>query len=442
MVHGPLLGKMIAFTVPIILTNMLQLVFNAADVIVVGNFAGKEALAAVGSTGSLINLMLGLFMGLSVGANVVVAHFIGAGEKKRLSTAVHTSIMIGLVCGLFVALVGFILCRPILQLMQSPEDVIDLAELYLKIYFLGAPASLVYNFATAILRAKGDTSTPMVILLIAGIINAGLNLLLVIPFGMGVAGVGIATIVSQYVSAFAVLFHMSRDTTEMRFELKKLAINPSVLGRIIRFGLPAGIQGIVFSLSNVVIQSSINSFSSTVIAGNSAAMNLEGFVYMAMNSVYQTSITFTGQNVGAGEKKRVLRATWLCQAMVMVVGLIFGLAVFFFRNQLLFIYNDDKQVIAAGAARLAIICVTYFLCGTMDSMVGALRGLGQSIVPMVVSLVGACGLRLIWIATVFQRLHEPWMLYITYPISWIITWVAHLITFIFVYRRWCKNNNL
>lgn len=442
MIHGPLLGKMVAFTVPIILTNMLQLLFNAADVIVVGNFAGDEALAAVGSTGSLINLILGLFMGLSVGANVIVAHFIGSGEKKGLADAVHSSILLGLVSGIAVAIAGFFASGALLQLMKSPDDVIGLATIYLKIYFMGAPASLVYNFATAILRAKCDTKTPMLILIIAGIINAGLNLILVIAFSMGVAGVAIATIVSQYISAIVVLLYMSRDDTELRFDPKLLRFNPNILGRIVRLGLPAGIQGMVFSLSNVVIQSSINSFQSIVMAGNSAAMNLEGFVYMAMNSVYQTSITFVGQNVGAGDKKRVLKATWLCQLMVTVVGLTLGMLVFTFRYGLLGVYTDKPEVIEAGALRLAVICTTYFLCGTMDSMVGALRGLGQSIVPMIVSLIGACGLRLIWIATLFQTMHEPFMLYITYPISWIITWIVHILTFVIVYRKWSRRLEL
>ncbi len=435
MTHGPLLGKMVAFTIPIMLSGVLQLLFNAADIIVVGRYAGNESLAAVGSTSSLINLLVSVFMGLSVGANVVVAQCYGSGEKERISKAVHTSITLSLICGVAIAVLGFFASGTILGWMGSPKDVIDLAALYLKIYFLGMPASMVFNYGSAILRAFGNTKTPLCYLSAAGVINVLLNLLLVIRFSMGVAGVAVATVVSQYISAALVLSYMVRDDGILHFDFRRMGIDWRILLRVVQIGVPAGLQGSVFSLSNVVIQSAINSFGSTVVAGNSAAANLEGFVYLAMNSVHQTALTFTGQNYGAGEKKRILKVLVECQLIVLVVGLVTGNLAYMFGKPLLHIYSSSAAVVEAGLARMKYICTVYFLCGMMDCMVGSLRGVGRSVGPMIVSLVGACGLRLIWIATVFQTHHTTDMLYITYPVSWLITLAAHVITFVFVYRR-------
>lgn len=438
MVHGPLLGKMIAFTIPIILTSWLQLLFNAADVVIVGRFAGDESLAAVGSTSSLINLCLAIFMGLSVGVNVIVAQAIGASEKDELKSSVHTAIATAGISGLFVAAFGVIFAPILLTFMGSPDDVIGLASIYLRIYFLGTPANFIYNFAAAILRAKGDTSTPMKILTVAGVINVCCNLFAVIVLGMGVAGVAIATVISQYVSMALILWILSREEDALKFSVKELTINTGILKKYIKIGLPAGVQSSLFSLSNVVIQSSINSFGSVIMAGNSAAGNIEGFVWMAMNSVYQTALTFVGQNYGAADMKRVKKVTVICQGMVFVVGVVFGNLVVLFSHQLLGIYSKSEDVIAEGAVRLAFVCTGYFLCGIMDSMVGALRGIGQSIKPMIVSLIGACGLRIVWIATIFQVYRVPWMLYITYPISWIITWLVQLLLFVITYRKICE----
>lgn len=441
MITGPTLGKMIMFSIPVILSGILQLLFNAADIIVVGKFAGDESLAAVGSTSSLINLFTNVFIGLSVGTNVLIAHFVGSGDKSKVSDTVQTSIVIGSVCGVFLTIIGFFFANPVLRLMGSPENVIGLATLYLKIYFLGMPALLVYNFGAAMLRAIGDTKRPLYFLTASGVLNVVLNLILVIFFSMGVAGVAIATAISEYLSAVLVLWYLYKKGGILTFDPKNLHVDKYILKRIIGIGFPAGLQGTIFSLSNVVIQSAVNSFGSDVIAGNSATMNIEGFVYIAMNSIYQTAITFVGQNYGAGKKKRVLRCALQCQGIVTVVGLFFGMLCSFYSTQLLHIYSNSATVVAAGKIRCLYILPVYFLCGNMDVMVGTLRGIGQSIVPMVTSLIGACAFRLIWIATIFQMNRSTGMLYISYPISWLITLIAHIAFFIYFYRKIPEEKN-
>lgn len=435
MVSGPTFLKMIIFSVPVILSGILQLLFNACDIIVVGNFAGDASLAAVGSTSSLINLFTNLFIGLSVGSNVLIAHFVGSNDKSKVSLTVHTSIVLAIICGVFLSVAGFIFANPILKLMGSPDDVIMLATLYLKIYFLGMPALLIYNFGAAILRAVGNTKHPLYFLTISGVLNILLNLLLVICFSMGVAGVAIATVVSEYLSAALIIWYLSEKSEELKLTRSDLKIDPYILKRVIAIGIPAGLQGTIFSLSNVVIQSAINSFGSDVVAGNSATMNIEGFVYMAMNAIYQTAITFVGQNYGAGKKKRVLRCTLQAEAIVVIVGLFFGVSAYIFSTELLRIYSGSPAVVAAGKIRCAYILPIYFLCGSMDVMVGALRGIGQSVVPMVTSLIGACALRLVWISTVFKMHRTTGMLYISYPISWIITLIAHISFFVYFYNK-------
>lgn len=435
MVSGPTFLKMIIFSVPVILSGILQLLFNACDIIVVGNFAGDASLAAVGSTSSLINLFTNLFIGLSVGSNVLIAHFVGSNDKSKVSLTVHTSIVLAIICGVFLSVAGFIFANPILKLMGSPDDVIMLATLYLKIYFLGMPALLIYNFGAAILRAVGNTKHPLYFLTISGVLNILLNLLLVICFSMGVAGVAIATVVSEYLSAALIIWYLSEKSEELKLTRSDLKIDPYILKRVIAIGIPAGLQGTIFSLSNVVIQSAINSFGSDVVAGNSATMNIEGFVYMAMNAIYQTAITFVGQNYGAGKKKRVLRCTLQAEAIVVIVGLFFGVSAYIFSTELLLIYSGSPAVVAAGKIRCAYILPIYFLCGSMDVMVGALRGIGQSVVPMVTSLIGACALRLVWISTVFKMHRTTGMLYISYPISWIITLIAHIAFFVYFYNK-------
>ena len=338
MVHGPLLGKLLLFAIPLMISSMMQLLFNAADIVVVGRFAGDESLAAVGSTSSLINLLTNLFIGLSVGANVVVAHYIGSGEKDKISETIHTSMVVSVICGVIMTVFGASLAGVLLELMSSPQDVIGLATLYLRIYFLSMPAVMVYNFGSSILRAAGDTRRPLYYLLIAGVVNVVLNLIFVILCAMDVAGVAIATVVSQYISAGLVVGCLMKEEGELHLSLSELHVSKEILIKIVKIGLPAGLQGTVFSLSNVVIQSAINSFGKVVVAGNAAASNIEGFVYMAMNALHQTALSFTGQNFGAGKKKRIIRVLLLCQAIVIAVGVVFGNLVVIFGRQLLSIY--------------------------------------------------------------------------------------------------------
>jgi putative MATE family efflux protein len=435
MCNGPLAGKILMFALPLMLSSILQLLFNAADVVVVGKFAGSESLAAVGSTTALINLITNLFMGLSVGVNVSIAHYYGAKREKDINETVHTAILLSIIAGIVLTIVGVSMAKIFLMLMGSPSDVIDLATLYLRVYFCGMTAVMLYNFGSAILRAVGDTRRPLIYLFLAGIINVLFNLLFVIVFKMGVAGVGLATAISQSVSAFLVVRCLMKETGSLRLKLKALHLYKDKFLSIIKIGLPAGIQGTIFSLSNVVIQSAINSFASIVMAGSAAAANIEGFVYMAMNAFHQTALTFTGQNYGAGKLKRIDKIIWISLGMVTFTGVVFGNTVVLFGEKLLHIYSDNDEVIAAGIVRLTWVCAPYALCGIMDVLVGVLRGLNCAILPVIVSLLGACGLRLLWIATVFQKYHTPKMLYVSYPVSWAVTICVHVICLFIVRKR-------
>ncbi|MBP5325109.1 MAG: MATE family efflux transporter [Pseudobutyrivibrio sp.] len=445
MTHGPLLGKLIIFTIPIILSGVLQLLFNAADVIVVGRFAGQASLSAVGSTSSLINLMTNLFIGMSVGANVCAAQYYGANNEADVKKTIHTSTAFSLICGIVLIFVGVFGARPMLLLMGSPTNVINLAVLYVQIYFIAMPAIMLYNFLAAILRASGDTAHPLFFLTIAGIVNVLLNLVLVIGFKLGVAGVAIATVTSNYISCGMLVVFLMRKNDSLKLEISKIAINGRILKKIVTMGLPAGIQGSLFSLSNVVIQSAINSFGEAVMAGSAAASSIEGFVYISMNSVSQTTVTFVGQNYGAGDEKRVKRVIFDTLAIVSVVGLAMGNLAYHFAPQLLPIYMDSNEditrAVAAGTVRLLWVCCPYLLCGIMDTLCGGLRGLGHSTVPMVVSLLGACVTRLIWIATYFQSHHTESVLFFSYPGSWFLTLTVHSICLIIVYRSWVKRKN-
>lgn len=437
MCSGPLWNKLLLFALPLIASSMLQLLFNAADVVVVGWFAGKEALAAVGSNTSLINLLVNLFIGLSVGTNVVVARDLGAGRHDNVSRSVHTSITLALISGVVMTIFGVIMVRQLLIWMSSPTDVIDLSTIYLRIYFFGMPANLLYNFGAAILRAQGDTQRPLYFLTIAGIINALLNLFFVVVLGMDVDGVAFATIISQYISAALVLRCLMREEGPLHVELKQLGLEWSVVKRILQVGLPAGFQGIIFSLSNVVIQSALNSFDdAVVVAGSAASANIEGFVYAGMNAFYQTALTFSGQNYGAGQCKRVDKVLLWCQAFAVGTGLVLGNLAYLFGNQLAGIYAPgEPDVIAQTVLRLGLVSCPYFLCGFMDTMVGVLRGIGYSVGPMIVSLVGVCGLRLFWVATIFHVFPSPWVLYASYPVTWTITGIVHLVFFLYVRKR-------
>lgn len=438
MLNGSIFSKMLLFTIPLIASSILQLLFNAADIVVVSNFAEESSLAAVGSTGSLINLLTNLFIGLSVGVNVLVARYIGSKQLDKLKDTIQTSISISVIIGILSGVVGIIICPSILKIMHLEGEIWRLASLYLQIYFIGMPAVMIYNFGSAVLRAVGDTRRPLIYMIIAGVINVLLNLIFVIVFHLGVAGVGIATVVSQYVSASLVVSCLVREKGIIHYNIKHFYINRKVLLGIIRIGLPAGLQGTLFSLSNVFIQSSVNTFGDIVIAGNSAAINLEGFVYVAMNAFYQATLSFIGQNVGAGKKKRVGLITVTGLLLVCSTGLLLGNIMVLFREPLLAIYKNDPAVIAAGSVRISWICSIYFLCGMMDVMVGALRGLGYSTMPAIVSLMGACVFRLIWLATIFQidMFHSVGTIYASYPISWILTFSIHLICYIVIKRKY------
>ncbi len=437
MCSGSILKKMLFFAVPLMCSSMLQLLFNAADIIVVGNYAGHNSLAAVGSTTSLINLLTNLFVGLSVGANVLVSHYYGAKQKQDLYTAIHTVVTVSIASGLIMSVIGMVCTKQILIWMKTPEEVLDLAVIYLRIYFAGMLANMVYNFGAAILRAVGDTKRPLYYLFFAGIVNVILNLLFVIKLDMDVAGVAVATVISQCISAVLVLRCLIKDKGDIHLDLRKLKIHKETFFKILQVGLPAGFQGMLFSLANVVIQSSVNTFGDIVVAGSAAASNIEGFVYMAMNAFHQAAISFTSQNLGAGKHERINKILFAAQFYVIVVGLVMGLTVVAFGEPLLGLYNDNPEVIAAGMIRLKYIVSLYFLCGMMDVMVGSLRGLGYAIMPMIVSLIGACLLRIVWLSTFFhmEQFHTIEMIYITYPVSWIITFLAHVVCFIIVRRK-------
>ena len=440
MCNGPLLGKILRFSFPLMLSGILQLLFNAADIVVVGQFTGHQALAAVGSTSSLINLLVNVFIGMAVGVNVVLARYYGAGDYKNGSQTVHTAILLSLVSGVALIFVGVLLAEPLLSLMGTPNDVLDQAALYMRIYFVGMPVVMLYNFGAAVLRAVGDTKRPLYYLMIAGVVNVALNLFFVIVCGMGVDGVALATVISQCISAGLILWCLLRIDGICHLDLKHLHIYKDKLFQIIRVGLPAGLQGAVFSISNVLIQSSINSFGSQVMAGNTACSNLEGFVYTAMNSIYQAALSFVGQNMGAKKYSRISKIMKICLLLVFGVGLGMCLLMLLFGRPLLSIYSSDATVIDYGYLRMEIIFFTYYFCGMMDVMGGILRGMGYSILPMIVSLTGACGLRILWIVTVFAWRPTLFILYISYPISWLITFVVHFICFLVVRRKLPKTD--
>lgn len=437
MCEGPILKKMLLFALPLMASSLLQLLFNAADIIVVGRFAGDHSLAAVGSTSSLINLLVNLFMGCSVGTNVLTARYFGAKKKEDLSDTVHTTIALSIVSGLLLTVIGVLGAPVLLELMQTPEEVRELAVIYLRVYFCGMTSMMIYNFGAAILRAIGDTKRPLYYLMTAGVINVCFNLFFVIVLKWGVFGVGFATTISQTVSAVLVFRCLMKEQEAIRLYPRKIRISRSKFLAILQIGLPAGFQGTLFSLSNVFIQSSVNLFGTTVIAGNSAAQNIEGFIYVSTNAFHQAAISFTSQNYGAGKYKRITPILLTAQGCTVVIGSIFSFGAVMTGPLLLSLYTTSAAVVAAGMVRLRIIGCFYPLCGIMDTMVGSLRGIGYSFIPMVVSLLGACATRLLWLATVFQidAFHNIETVYIIYPISWVLTAGAHIITFLIVRRR-------
>jgi len=441
MLQGPLLPSILLYTFPIILTSLLQLLFNAADLVIVGRWCGSVAVAAVGATGSITNLIVNLFIGLSVGSGVTMAHALGGRQEEEAHRTVHTTLPLALISGLFLTVVGVIFSEGFLTLMGTPEDVLPLSAKYMRIYFCGITFTMVYNFCASILRAAGDTRSPLIFLTLAGVVNVALNVLFVTQLGMDVDGVALATVISQGLAAVLVVVAMMRRSDESRLDLRKLRFYKAQLLKIVRIGLPAGLQSSMFSISNVIIQSSINSFGSVLMSGNAAAGNIEGFVWAAMNAFHQTAVNFTGQNMGARRYDRIRMILWCCLGSVTVVGLLLGVLGYAFGPQLLSIYiTDSQEAISYGMIRLLYVCLPYCLCGMMDVSSGALRGLGSSFAPMVISVLGVCGFRIGWIFTIFQipRFHSPQSLYISYPISWVLTYAAQLIVFLVLFDRFRK----
>ena len=435
MCNGTLMDKLISFSLPLMLSGILQLLFNAVDIIVVGRFTGSQALAAVGSTTALINIFTNLFIGISLGANVLAARFYASGKEKEMSETVHTSITLALISGLVMALAGVLLARFAPNLMGTPNDVIDQSVLYMRIYFLGMPFFMLYNYGAAILRAVGDTKRPLFFLVISGMTNAVLNLVLVIVFHMGVAGVAIGTIVSQLISSILVLRCLYTSNTSYRLYFSKLGIKTQYLKQIFQVGIPAGIQSTVINLSNALLQSSVNSFGSVAMAGYTAANNIFGFLYMSVNAVTQSCMSFTSQNYGVKKLKRMDRVLLDCMILSVGVTLTLGCGAYFFGPELLKIYTSDADVIRCGVEVLAFTTVPYFCCGIMDLLPGALRGMGYSGVPMILSIIGTVGTRIVWIFGLFPAHRSLSFLFISYPVSWILTILMQAVCFCFVRKH-------
>ena len=442
MLEGPLFPSIVRFTIPIILTSLLQLLFNAADLVVVGRFCGSVSVAAVGSTGAITNLMVNFFIGLSVGAGVSVAHGLGSREDTVVHNTVHTALPAAIASGLFLTIIGVAFSGTFLRMMGTPDNVLPLSAIYMQIYFGGITFSMVYNFCAAILRAAGDTKSPLLYLTVAGVVNVILNIFFVTVLHMNVAGVALATTLSQGISAVLVIRALMKRTDACRLYWNKMRFHKDQLTKMLRIGVPAGIQSALFSISNVLIQSSVNSFGDVFMSGSAASSNIEGFVYVSINAFSQAAVNFVGQNAGARKYRRVYQTLWICLGCVTVVGLTLGFAAWAFGRQLLSIYiTDSPQAIEYGILRLGYICLPYFLCGLMDVSTGALRGLGASVVPMIISILGICGLRIFWIYTIFQTYHTPQCLFFSYTVSWFITYLFQMVSFALVARKFPKETN-
>ena len=435
MCNGTIMDKLISFSVPLILSGILQLLFNAVDIIVVGRFSGSQALAAVGSTTALINIFTNLFIGISLGANVLAARFYAAQKDKEMSETVHTVIMLALISGVVMLFVGIFFARGALELMGTPDDVIGQSTLYMRIYFAGMPFFMLYNYGAAILRAVGDTKRPLLFLIVSGVVNACLNLFLVIAFHLGVAGVAIATVTAQGISCALVLCCLQRSQASYQLRFRDLKIRGCYVRQIFQVGLPAGIQSTVINFSNALLQSSVNSFGSIAMAGYTAANNLFGFLYVSTNSITQACMSFTSQNYGVGKWKRMDRVLFNCIILSVAVMLTLGGGMYFFGPEVLKIYTTNPRVISCGMEVLTYTTLTYFLCGIMDLLPGALRGMGYSSVPMILSIIGTVGTRIVWIFGIFPNHRSLDILFISYPVSWMITIVLQVICFYFVRRK-------
>ena len=439
MTEGSLWSSTLLFAIPLLLSGLLQLLFNAADTIVVGRFSGQEALAAVGSVGSLNALLVNLFLGLSTGTTVVVARFIGAKDRKNAHDAVHTAVSVSVLGGLMLAVIGYVLARPILQWMGSPDDVIDLAVLYVRIIFIGMPVQMLYNFSAAVLRSVGDTRRPLYFLAVSGVINVILNLIFVVVFHMSVAGVALATILSQIVSAWLVVRSLMLREDEVHLEIRDLRISLKLLKEITRIGLPSGVQSSMFSIANILIQSSVNSFGTVAMAANAAAGNICSFVHQGVQATAQTVTAFAGQNMGARKPRRILHVMWVCQAWNLVFTGIMGVGSYVFGNQLLSMYTTSAEVVRLGMERMLVVNVPYILMGVYDIFSGALRGIGYSLLPMIITICGICLLRIAWLATFFKAYPTMTGLMLTYPVSWIVTSIVMGAFFFVLFKRMQKN---
>lgn len=441
--EGNLVKNIILYTIPTILTGVLQLLFNATDTVMVGKFAGPGALASVGATGALINLIVNVFMGLSIGASVCVAQAYGAKDKEGVSQTTHTAMILALIMGIFVGAFGFLCSRTFLGLMDTPSDVIDGSTLYMKIYFLGMPANMLYNFGAGILRSKGDTKNPMIYLTISGAVNVALNAIFMLCLHMTVDGVAWATVCSQYLSAVLIIAHLMRTDDWTKLELLKLRITVSKMKKIMLIGLPAGLQSFLFSCGNVAVQSSVNSFGGDFMAGNTASGNIEGFIWIAMNAFQHTALTFVGQHIGAKKVNKLPKIILLNVLFVAFTGIALAATIIVFRYPLLSLYLDDPAIIETAIDRMLIIATTYFTCGIMDVLTGSLRGLGSSMVPMVLTVVSVCGVRITWVYTIFKALratsYAHTILYLCYPASWIIAVIAMAIATVILYKKLKRN---
>lgn len=435
MCNGPIFSRMIVYAIPLMLSSVLQLMFNAADMVVAGRFVGSEALAAVGATGPLVSLLVGVFTGLSVGTDVLVARYIGARDARSTSAAVHTSIAISIVFGTFLLAVGLAAARPLLELMGTPADVMDASLAYTRIYFIGMPVTMLYNFGAAVLRAMGDTKRSMYFLIAAGVINVILNVFFIVALHMGVAGVALATVISQAVSAVLVLICLLRADGPCQLHFKQLRIHKSIVIDIAKIGLPAGIESAIFSISNVIIQSSINSFGSLAMAGNTAAGNIESFVSVAGAAFFQAGLSFSSQNIGAKKFARVDRVVWYTTLLSTAVRLVLGVAAYIFGKQLLGIYVADSLAIEHGLLRMSMCTLLNFICGLMNGCTAYLRGMGYSLLPTLVTILAVCGLRIVWLFTVFPANPTPIMLYVCYPMTWAAAAVGLLICHMYVRRK-------
>ena len=438
MLHGPLLINIVRYTVPVILTTILQLLFNAADLVVVGRYCGSISLGAVGATGAVTSLIVNMFIGLALGIGVTTAHAYGAREEENVHRTIHTALPTALISGVFLTIVGLSFCEPLLRLLGTPEEVLPLSANYLRIYFGGITFTMIYNFTAAILRAVGDTKSPLVFLTIAGVANVVLNVIFVTQLNMNVGGVALATVISQAISALLTIWALMRRTDASRLYLKKMRIYKAQLLKILRIGIPAGVHSSLFAIANMSIQSSINSFGEVFMSGNAAAANIEGFVAVFSTGFYQSVVNFVGQNMGARQHSRAKKTLFICLACGACCTLVTSTLAYTFGRSLLSIYiNDSAQAIEYGMIRMGIVGLFWFIASLMDITTGGLRGMGASTVPMVISVLGVCGLRLFWIYTIFNQdaFHTPQWLYFTYPMTWVITFIAQVIAFLIVFRR-------